>query len=105
MLTAGDQELRIDTMLPKLLHVEQLTRPERSSEAALAAKPSSFGRGRSSSYCINNSRGSRNDSSSNRSGRAAYQETRRCFYCKKAGHIQRDCRQRKRDGARFGEQP
>ena len=49
VLTASDQDLKIDTMLPKLLQVEQLTQPERSSEAALAAKPwRGFGKERGS---------------------------------------------------------
>lgn len=95
VLTAGDQELKIDGMLPKLLQVEQLTQPpERPSEAALFAKPGSgFGGGRGTGNRGNNGNGSNHFSKERIGG------NRTCFYCGKKGHIKRDCIKRKRDEA------
>jgi hypothetical protein len=81
VLISGDKELTIDEMLPKLLQVEQMAQPERSSEAALAAKPTGgFGRGR----C--NGSGSK----------PQRRENRTCFYCGQQGHIKAGCPQLKR---------
>ena len=94
VLTAGEQELKIDTMLPKLLHVEQLTHStERPSEAALFAKPrNGFGGARGTST------GSRGNNSNN----GKHGEGRRCYYCGKQGHFKHECLKKKRDDARRG---
>lgn len=89
VLTAGDQELKIDTMMPKLMHVEQLAAqpPERPSEAALFAKPNGgFGVGRG-----NEGRGGNGNSSSNGSSKGQQGKGRKCFNCGKRGHFARDC--------------
>lgn len=88
VLTAGDQALKIDDMLPKLLQVEQLAQTERPSEAALLAKPSGgYGSARG-----NGSRGNNNGSFSKQ-----HSETRKCHYCGKKGHLIGDCMRRKRE--------
>lgn len=102
VLTTSDRELKIDEMLPKLLHVEQQAQPQRPSEAALFAKPNGgYGRGRG-----NSSRGNRfGNSSKFGSGSRPYKgnssstatERRTCFYCGKAGHIAAECRKKKHD--------
>ena len=94
VLTAGESELKIEGMLPKLLQVEQLVQPpERPSEAALFAKPNrGFGRGRGTGS------GSRGNNSSN----GKHGEGRTCFYCGMKGHLKRDCIKRKRDEASRG---
>lgn len=85
VLTAGDQELKIDGMLPKLLQVEQITQPpERPSEAALFAKP-------------NNSFGKNSSTSNNGFSKKQHGKGPRCYYCGKMGHYKRDCHQMKRD--------
>ncbi|KAL4447964.1 hypothetical protein ABPG75_005183, partial [Micractinium tetrahymenae] len=80
VITAGSAaELSIDSMLPKLLPVEQKAQPERAdrfSEAALAAKPRyRFGSG----------------------APKVRKEERECFYCHEKGHIVPDCPKKKRD--------
>ena len=102
VLTAGEQELKIDTMLPKLLQVEQLAQPERPSEAALYAKPNgAFGRGRgngSRGNSFSNSFSSRFSTGSRNKGSTSTTSKRRsCFYCGKPGHIAADCRKKKQD--------
>lgn len=77
VLTAGNDELTIDKVLPKLLSVEQMaTQPSRPTEAALFAKPG-----------WKHSRISSGKPRDNRS----------CFYCGKKGHLARDCKKKKRD--------
>lgn len=76
VLTAGDNELAIDTVLPKLLSVEQMAaQPERPSEAALFAKPGG------------------------QQGGGKPRSDRTCFYCGKKGHIARECKKKKRNEA------
>lgn len=65
VLTTGDQALKIDTMLPKLMHVEQQMKPEeyqRPDATALMAKPN------------------------------GYPDMRICYKCGKRGHIAKNCR-------------
>jgi hypothetical protein len=84
VLTAGDQELKIDAILPKLLQVEQLSQPEeRPSEAALLAKPGG-GSGKNRGFSRNGF-----------SGKKQQFEDRECYNCGKKGHIQRNCPQKK----------
>lgn len=92
VLTAGDQELKIETMLPKLLQVEQLTQPtERPSEAALYAKPGSGSGG---------ARGYGNRGKTDKQSK--HGDSRTCFYCGKKGHLKSDCFKKKRDEASRG---
>lgn len=86
VLTSGDQELKIDDVLPKLLPVEQMAQPERPSEAALIAKPRrGFG-------------GQRNANVNYK----FQKEARTCYYCGKPGHLKSECMKKKRDEARRG---
>lgn len=82
VLTSGDGQLKIGEMLPKLLQVEQMTQPERSSEAALFAKP--------------------NGGNSHGNGVKQQQprEERTCHYCGKKGHLKKECKKKKFDEAR-----
>ena len=117
VLTASDQPLKIDTMLPKLLQVEQQMQPsERPSEAALLAKRrTSFGKGNSygsrrrfsSGFSNGNSRGNggsyshRCHNGGPHSGNSD-KRGRICFYCGKAGHYAEECRIKKQDMERNG---
>lgn len=94
VLTAGEQDLKIDTMLPKLMQVEQLAQPpEHRSEAALFAKPGSgFGRDRGTGRRGGNSH----------PGKEQRSDSRTCFYCGRKGHIKRECYKMKRDQASKG---
>lgn len=78
VLTAGDHELKIDGMMPKLMQVEQLAEPPvtRFTEAALYAKPNGTGR---ASFIHDETTGPT------------------CYYCGKKGHIERNCRKKKRE--------
>ena len=114
VLTAGNDALKIDTMLPKLMPVEQQMQPsERTQEAALLAKPNrSFSRGRGnggrgrgngggSSYSRNGSSGSYGRTGGTRSGNGD-KRNRTCFYCGKPGHYAEECRKKERDMAQRG---
>lgn len=107
VLTAGEQELNIDNMLPKLLNVEQMAQPERPSEAALYAKPNGgYGRGRGNGSRSNG----RSFSSGNRFGSGGRHNNstagkRRCFYCDKPGHIAAECRKKKADEQTASQRP
>ena len=80
VLTTGDQALKIDTILPKLMHVEQQMKPdEHPREAALMGK-----RGYSSRSGLSNT------------------GERICYYCGEPGHIKADCPKRKRNQERNG---
>jgi hypothetical protein len=89
VLTSSDRELNINEMLPKLLQVEQVAQPERPSEAALFAKPKGgFGKNRG-----NHSQGG------NGYNKQPYMGARKCFYCGKPGHCEKQCRKKKSDEA------
>ncbi|KAI7839206.1 hypothetical protein COHA_007019 [Chlorella ohadii] len=75
VLTAGDQELKIDGMLPKLL--------QRPSEAALMARPNkSF-----------NGNGNGNGNRSYDNGK----KSKICYYCGTPGHFKHECPKRQQD--------
>ena len=111
VLTASDQALKIDTMLPKLLQVEQQMQPStQPNEAALLAKPykgfkkgrSNRGRGRSSnSNRYSNSSGSGSRSQHSRINGSYHSNgskpDRTCFYCGKHGHWAEECRKKQYD--------
>ena len=86
VLTCGDRVLSVDEMMPKLLPVEQKAQPERPdrySEAALAAKFRKWGMA--------------HGPKPGRGDRPGYikpprrMETRECFYCGRRGHIEANC--------------
>jgi hypothetical protein len=76
--------------------VEQVAQPERPSEAALFAKPKGgFGKNRG-----NHSQGG------NGYNKQPYTDARKCFYCGKPGHFEKQCRKKKSDdaGSAYGSQ-
>ena len=90
VLTNSDRELKIDEILPKLQQQEQMMQPESDAEAALIAKRrGSFGKKATSHFGYNKPMEKQN-------------ETRKCAYCKRVGHLIANCWQRKRDEAKSG---
>jgi hypothetical protein len=97
ILEASDAELALDTILPKLLSVEQrlLRREETDNKAYLARGPSNH---RSSSH-TNRGVGSNSQPGSS-THHPAQRRTVECWYCGKKGHTKQECRKRLRDEAK-----
>lgn len=95
LLTSGDNELKIDEILPKLQQTEQMLQPESNAEAALLAKRfGSFGKKADSHRWSGSGQpGSGQDHRGQR-------ETRTCYFCKKPGHVIANCRKKQNDEQR-----
>ena len=103
--TTSESEMSLDAILPKLLQVEQRQQQEkRLDESALSAKfrHGTFVSNRGSTYPGPGFGSTDNNRGSTYSG--PRKETRICHYCKKPGHLRKDCYQKKRDDARRAQQ-